>query len=110
MTRSKRVRAACERFAEGPPVHLPGETVDEGIEAALDAALKDVGGLDGLEVMGKALASGFATEKRLNAKLTADRDRLREALRRLTVEQRTEGYDTAREAGRAALRDSEAGT
>lgn len=42
--------------------------------------------------------------------LREDRYRLREALRALTVEQRTEGYDAARERGRAALRDSEAGT
>jgi len=48
MTRSERVRAACERFAEGRPDEK-AETVDQGIEAALDAALADLGGLDGLD-------------------------------------------------------------
>jgi len=54
MTRSERVRAACERFAEGRPDEM-AETVNQGIEAALDAALADVGGLDGLgRMIGRA--------------------------------------------------------
>jgi len=112
VTRSERVRAACERFAEGPPDQESVETVDEGVEAALDAALADLGGLDGLAVLVNVAASDFATEKRLNAKLTADRDRLRDALRQV-VERAGEHWgplDLALDGAETALRESEAGT
>lgn len=97
MTRSERVRAACERFAEGPPDQESVETVDEGVEAALDAALADLGGLDGLDALradfGRALNVNhglqdvlFGLQDVLFEKaraLRADRDRLRGALRKI---------------------------
>lgn len=89
MTRAERIRVACERFAEGPPEHLAPETVNEGIEAALDAALADLGGLDGLTLLADLTDQARPMEDRratlvtteFYERLLADRDRLRDALR-----------------------------
>lgn len=126
MTRADRIRAACERFAEGPP-EGHAETVDEGIEAALDAALADVGGLDGLDARLRedaleirGLYDDLHTAEGMVNQANADRDRLREALRRFTgsgdialgagvddLRRRLEALD---QTARNVLRDSEAGT
>jgi len=115
MTRDERVRVACERFAEGPPGGH-AETVDQGIEAALDAALSDVGGLDGLGLLADLTDQSRPLEDRKAALLTteyyarlrADRDRFREALRVITT-QAMPGSLNERTA-QDALRESEAGT
>lgn len=96
MTRDERVRVACERFAEGPPEGR-AETVDQGIEAALDAALSDEGGLDGLERLRADLSTTLA-----------DRDQLREALRTISAQAMPDSIN-ARTA-EYALAESEAGT
>jgi len=75
MTRSERIHVACERFAEGRPDER-AETVDQGIEAALDAALADIGGLDGLE----ATLADMEVLDRESARLARDRDGLRSLL------------------------------
>lgn len=106
MTRSERIQAAIRAFADGATV-----------PAVLDAALADLGGLDGLdrtlahhdrmcEVVGECAVEGDAAIAERDA-LRADRDRLRRALRMIALS--TPGSINGRQAERA-LADSEAGT
>lgn len=142
MTRAERITAAAQA-AEDAEENDPLTGV---WAAALDAALADLGGLDGLDTLSQRVEAGDDYADHLAGRTTAqaqeidalradrdrlpdelrdalaercwremrrlreDRYRLREALRALTVEQRTEGFDSARERGRAALRESEAGS
>lgn len=117
MTRADRIRAACERFAEGPP-EGHAETVDEGIEAALDAALADVGGLDGLDARLRedaleirGLYDDLHTAEGMVNQANADRDRLREAIFDLRLARSPGAFrDRAEQRADAALRESEAGS
>lgn len=94
MTRDERITAAAQELGYmGPPPFAN----------ALDAALADVGGLDGLDA---TLADMEALERE-SARLAQDRDRLREAIRAFLGPipgTRAE----ALKALRAALRGSEA--
>lgn len=72
----------------------------KALAAALDAALADLGGLDGLE----SFALRFDAQRSRLASVEADRDRLREALRMVASGSRGRYY------AKQALADSEAGT
>lgn len=116
MTRDERIDRACAAYVASTE---PGTTHRDGIEAALDAALADVSGLDGLDTLARRIGAGDDYADHLAGRTTeqaqeidalrADRDRLREALRWVALPGgSTEGYDPAREKARAVLRESEA--
>lgn len=108
MTRAERIDRACAGYVGSTE---PGTTHRDGIEAALDAALADVGGLDGL---GDALtrlddrARQIEERQQVVDRYRADRDRLREALRTIAA-LAMPGSENGRTA-EAALRESEAGS
>lgn len=111
MTRDERIVAARAAFVGRDEPGFSG-----AIEAAVDAAVADIGGLDGLGLLADLTDQSRPLEDRKAALLTteyyarlrADRDRLREALRVITT-QAMPGSLNERTA-QDALRESEAGT
>lgn len=110
MTRDERGALAVRAYADADL----GLTHEEAMDAALDAALADVGGLDGLALLADLTDQSRPPEDRKATlvatgylgRLRADRDRLREALSDVM----RDGTDGAFRVARAALDESEAGT
>lgn len=116
MTRDERIKAAAAEVARAWADDAPGPLTPDNIIAALNAALADVGGLDGL-------ATPVGEMDRENTALRADRDRLRSALRVVAAGRAPDRYDgmesvtgrrlrpgDSRRLAERALAESEAGS